>query len=86
MVKAVRQDLRVLRRSAPGVGDASLEALALSLARELDNTKTSATSKSMCARALLDTLERLRSLSAEEETDGLDDLSARRAARRRAAP
>lgn len=52
------------------------------MARELDAMKNSATSKSMCAKALLDTLDRIRELLPEkEEGDELDDLARKRAER-----
>lgn len=54
----------------------------MALARELDDPDNSATSKSMCANSLRDTLDRMRELlPAEEEADALDDLAARRTAR-----
>lgn len=60
----------------------ALGAVALALAREVDAAGNSATSKSMCARALVETLDRLRGLvPAEESADGLDELASRRAAR-----
>lgn len=60
----------------------ALAATALSLAGSIDDPSTSATARSMCARALLDTLETLRDLCPPaKEADGLDDLSARRTAR-----
>jgi hypothetical protein len=63
--------------------DSALAATALVLAAELDKPKNSATSKSMCARVLADVLEQLRELMPPvEEGDSLDDLAARRRARR----
>jgi hypothetical protein len=74
---AVERDL------AGSVRGSALAATALALARELDRSGNSATSKSMCARALLDCLDRLRALAAEEPVaDRLDDLAARRSARK----
>jgi hypothetical protein len=65
--------------------DSALAASALSLAREMDSPN-SATSKSMCARALMETLDRLRELAPEaEERDKVDELGDRRAKRRRSA-
>ena len=71
------------------IGDEALEsalgATALSLARELD-AQNSATSKSMCAKALVDVLREVRALTPpRRETDGVDDLATRRAERRAAA-
>lgn len=79
---AVDRDLKAIRVSDPALADSALAASALALARELDDTDNSATSKSMCARALHDALDRLRELTPEgEEADGLDDLAARRTKR-----
>lgn len=80
VVEAVGRDLAALGDDA--LAESALAAAALALARELDDPSNSATSKSMCARALLDTLNRLRELAPEdEEEDGVDELRARRAAR-----
>jgi hypothetical protein len=77
---------RDLERFGPDLARSTLAASALALARELDDPDNSATSKSMCARALNDTLDRLVELAPDEdEKDALDDLAARRAARRSAA-
>lgn len=82
VVGAVEQDLRELARRDKTLATSGLAASALALAREIDKPKNSATSKSMCARALLDTLGRLRELApVEQEADSLDDLTARRIAR-----
>jgi hypothetical protein len=79
---AVQNDLDDLAKRAPDLATSALAASALALAREIDKPKNSATSKSMCAKALLDVLETLRDLAPpEEEADQLDDLSSRRAAR-----
>lgn len=75
---AVERDLMAL---PDDLANSALGASALALAREMDS-QNSATSKSMCAKALLETMDRLRSLAPErEEKDQVDDLSARRAAR-----
>ncbi len=67
----------------PGeMGRSGLAALCLALAREIDNSSNSATSKSMCAGQLRETLEQLRAMApADEEDDELDDLTRRRAVR-----
>ena len=79
VVEAVERELRSL-------GDASesgLAASALVLAAELDDPGNSATSKSMCARALRETLDRLRQLSPQADAaDRVDELAAKRSARR----
>lgn len=83
---AVERDLERLRARSPELADSALAASVVALARELDAPKNSATSKSMCARALIDALDRLRELAPpEREEDGLDELASRRTARRSAA-
>lgn len=77
---AVERDLKALPADLRTSG---LAESALALARELDQAGNSATSKAMCARALSETLEKLLALKPpEEEVDQLDQLSARRSARR----
>jgi len=62
--------------------EAVLAATAAVLADGLDGA-SSLTSKSMAAKALVDVLRELEAVApAEKENDGLDDLAARRAARR----
>lgn len=80
---AVRRDLGEIAKRDKGLAESSLAMSALRLAELMDDAENSATSRSMCGRELRDTLGRLRELAPKEETkDGLDDLSARRAARR----
>lgn len=77
---AVERDLKAL--GDEDLAQSGLAASALALARALDDTGNSATSKSMCARSLLDTLDRLRELAPDKkEDDALDELRSRRAAR-----
>jgi hypothetical protein len=79
VLEAVERDLRKLPTD---LAKSALAASALALAREMDNRGNSATSKSMCSRSLLDTLDRLRELTPpSEENDALDELRNRRAAR-----
>lgn len=81
VVAAVERDLAELAKRDKALASSAMAAAALALARELD-AKNSATSKSMCARALTETLEKLRALAPDEEAhDQLDSLAARRAAR-----
>jgi hypothetical protein len=62
----------------------ALGASALVLAALMDDPDNSATSKSMCAGRLLDTMDRLRELAPpERKADKLDELGSRRAARKR---
>jgi hypothetical protein len=79
VVGALERELAVMGVAA---GDSTLAASALALAGELDSAGNSATSKSMCAKALLDVMNRLRELTPEVSTDGLDDLASRRDRRR----
>ena len=77
----MRRDLAALAERTAALANGALAALALSLAREMDDDN-SATSKSMCAAQLRETLDRLRELAPpEEEADQLDDLASRRVAR-----
>ena len=81
VVEAVARDLENLAKHAPGLDESAEAATALALARELDS-RNSATSKSMCARALNETMDKLRAMAPPaKEGDGLDELEARRAAR-----
>lgn len=83
VVDAVRRDLDELDGRLRGLKDSAFAATALALAAELDDPGNSATSKSMCARALVETLDRLSELApAKAEGDELDDLTARRERRR----
>ena len=77
---AIRRDIAEL---PPELATSGLAALALALATQIDDPANSATSKSMCAGQLRDTLRDLRELTpADEEADELDDLASRRATRR----
>lgn len=80
VTKAVKRDLAEIRRSDKKLAESGLAASALALARELDNDDNSATSKSMCARALREALDRLRELAPAPKTnDAIDNLSGRAA-------
>lgn len=82
-IDAVERDLEVIRQHAPGLADSATAATALRMAYELENPYTSATAKSMCARSLLQAVDRLLELAPEEGgEDGLDALAARIAKRR----
>lgn len=82
VVDAVKRDLAVVAKADAALGKSGLALLALALAREVDSPFNSATSKSMCAGQLRDTLDRLVELMPPAvEKDDLDDLSRRRAAR-----
>ena len=77
LVDAVERDVGKLPAD---LRDSALAELAKTLARELDSPKNSATSKSMNAKALLETLAKLRELAPPDEKKGLvhDIRSARR--------
>lgn len=82
VTEAVTRDLEKLAVRDPELATSGLAANALQLAREMDS-KSSATSKSMCARALNETMEKLRELAPEEpKRDGIDELTRKREARR----
>lgn len=78
---AVRRDLADLAKRDRDLATSALAANALQLAREMDS-ENSATSKSMCARALNETMEKLRELAPPPaDPDAVDELLERRAAR-----
>ena len=80
--KAVRKDIEAFRRRDRDVADSGLAASALALARMIDDDENSATSRSMCARALREALDRLRELCPPaDENDDLDELHGRAAAK-----
>lgn len=82
LVESVERDLADLRKRSAPLADSALAASALAMALEIENPYNSSTSKSMCARVLIDTMDSLRELApSEEKKDGLDDLASRRAAR-----
>jgi hypothetical protein len=79
VVEAVERDLAAL---GSGAKDSTLAATALALARELDDAN-SATSKSMCAKAMVEVLRELRSLAPpKRKKDKVDDIAAQRERRR----
>lgn len=86
VVKAVKQDLAEIRRRDKDLANSAIAASALVLAAELDDPGNSATSKSLCARALREALDRLRELApAKKESDDVDEVAKRRAKRRASA-
>jgi hypothetical protein len=76
-----------VEREVKGLGkfrDSALAATALALAAEIDDPDNSATSKSMCAKALNETMAALHALApAKREPDGIDEVTSRRVQRRR---
>lgn len=84
VVEAAQKDLERLALRAPELADSTLAATALKLAAEIDAPGNSATSKSMCAARLLETMDRLRELAPPEVAgDKLDDLTKRREKKRK---
>ncbi len=78
---AVARDIVAIRKLDPVLADSGLAASALALGAAMDNP-SSTTSLSMVAKALLETMDRLRELCPpEEKRDGIDDLASRRAVR-----
>jgi hypothetical protein len=78
-VAAVKRDLATLPEH---LAQGALAAAALTLARELDKPKNSATSKSMCAGRLQSTMRELRELAPPAPKKGvLDDIKSGRALR-----
>jgi hypothetical protein len=76
--------MSVLEAVEAGDRVGALRQTARSLAAELDG-RASATSKSMCAKALVDVLRELESVApAVKEADAVDDLDTRRKRRRAA--
>lgn len=87
VLAAVRRDLEDLAGRDPRLAEGSLAASALALAAALDDPANSATSKSMCARALRESIDRLWELAPPPQTkDGIDDLASRRSKRRATTP
>lgn len=83
VVEGVAKDLDAIREAAAPLADSALAGSAMTLALEMENPYNSATSKSMCANSLLATMNRLTELlPPKQETSALDDLRARREARR----
>jgi hypothetical protein len=81
---AVQRDLDGLAKRDPKLAQSGLAASALALATEMD-AGNSATSKSMCARALVETLEKLESMAPAAPTaDAIDQLAAKREKRKAA--
>jgi hypothetical protein len=79
---SVREYLKDLGDRDEALARSPLATSALALAREMDG-QNSATSKSMCAKALNETLAQLRALAPEETgKDDLDELAERRKQRR----
>jgi hypothetical protein len=86
MARTVRAAVLVELRRYPGMRGSGLALTALALADDIDAPETRPTARAMCSRELRETLDRLRELAPPtEQADHLDDLTARRAKRRRRA-
>lgn len=86
VIDGVLHDLQVLMKHDETIAESALAATAVMLAKELANPYNSATSKSMCAKELKDTLAQLRGMvPPERKKDALDGISEHHAARRRGA-
>lgn len=71
-VDRVRADLKDF---GPDLERSGLAGAALTLARDLDNRKNSATSHAMCAKALVDVMGQLRELAPPRDArDGIDRI------------
>lgn len=80
VVEALERDVAAL--GVLPAGSEAVVASAFALARELDD-RNSATSKSMCARALREAMGEIRGLApAKAAPDALDELAGRRQTRR----
>ncbi len=77
---------RDLDRMGPEAQGSALAESALALAAAMDEPGNSATSKAMCAKALMETMATLRALAPPaKKADAIDDLAVARANRRAAA-
>jgi hypothetical protein len=82
-IDAAEREVEALRDRDPSLADGALAASAVAMAYEMANPYNSATSKSMCAREMRDTLDRLRALAPPaQKRDGIDALGDELAARR----
>jgi hypothetical protein len=82
--KATRADIALIAATDPRLAASGLAATALALSRELDAPSNSATSKSMCAKALMDALGRLRELAPPQKEETPLERARRERAERRA--
>lgn len=79
VLEAVDRDLAFFAKREKGIESGTLAATARALASELDDPSNSATSKSMCARALVEILDQIKALlPPEKEGDALDELKSKR--------
>lgn len=75
---AVKRDLAAIGKREKPLASSGLAASALSLARSMDDPKTSPTARAACARALREALDRLREQAPPPVSrDGVDALQRR---------
>ena len=80
VVDALTKDLQAMGPRASGT---TLAETALALARSLDDDGNSATSKSMCAKSMIDVLCELRQLAPpRQEADNVTNINSERDKRR----
>lgn len=80
---AVNRDLANLATRKPELASGTLAETMRALARKLDGDKITPTAAAFCARALIDCESKLQERTpAEDQTDRLDDLARKRAARK----
>ncbi len=84
VTSAVESELDAIRKTDVALANGAIAATALALAATLDDKDGAATAKATCARALTETMEKLRALAPAEQKDGIDALTDRRARRRAA--
>jgi hypothetical protein len=82
VIDAVLRDIASLRERDEELAGSGLAMSMLTMAYEMANPANSATSKSMCAKALADAMKQLRELAPPaKDADAIDDLADRRAQR-----
>jgi hypothetical protein len=83
VIDAVLRDIASLAERDKELAGSGLAMSMLTMAYEMANPYNSATSKSMCAKALADAMRQLRELApAKQGADAIDDISRAREARR----
>lgn len=83
VLEGVLADLAKVAGRDPVLAAGALAGLAVAMAMEVENPFNSATSKSMCANTLRETMASIREqLPAEQEKDEIDELRERRQRRR----
>lgn len=83
--QSLTDELALIAKRDEALAGSTLAAASLELARQLDGNN-SATSKAACAKALAENMDRLHEAAPpEEESDFVDELKAKREARRAAA-